>query len=257
MTNEQNDRYEILRLIAVAAAKGHDLRSTAQTALEQAAKYASLEAASMILWDDNEKTILSVAHSENEEMSDHLQQMEKQLFSGLRKQSRLTAAYLSFGGDPPIHSFTIPLQRGQKILGAVIGLQRGERTLVAEDQFLEGLSSLLALAVLADSGQLSGKESAEARAKIRLDAIVELAVTVNHEINNPLTAILGNVQLMVHKHKDLDKELKAKLETIEISALKIRDITQRLLRITNPRSVEYTEGTSMLDLSDEDEDSTT
>lgn len=78
-------------------------------------------------------------------------------------------------------------------------------------------------------------------------------MTVNHEINNPLTAILGNVQLLLMSRKDLDEDPVTKLKTIEISAMKIKDVTQRLLRLTSARSVDYTEGTSMLDLSDESE----
>jgi len=83
--------------------------------------------------------------------------------------------------------------------------------------------------------------------------VQETAVTVNHEINNPLTAILGNVQLLLMKRRELDDELAAKLQIIETSALKIRDVTQRLLKIRSARSVDYAEGTSMLDLSDDDE----
>ena len=69
-----------------------------------------------------------------------------------------------------------------------------------------------------------------------------------------LTAILGNVQLLLMNNKNLDDELKAKLKTVEKSALKIKDVVQRLLNVSSPRSVEYTEGTNMLDLSDKDEE---
>ena len=95
--------------------------------------------------------------------------------------------------------------------------------------------------------------SKEQVAKERLGAVQETAVTVNHEINNPLTAILGNVQLLLMKRRELDDELANKLKIIETSALKIRDVTQRLLKIRAVRSVEYADGTAMLDLSDEDE----
>ena len=80
---------------------------------------------------------------------------------------------------------------------------------------------------------------------------MQTAVTVNHEINNPLTAILGNIQLLLMKRKDLDDELVSKLKTVEEAALKIKDVTQRLLRVTSARSIDYAEGTSMLDISDD------
>ena len=90
--------------------------------------------------------------------------------------------------------------------------------------------------------------------KERTAAVVETAVTVNHEINNPLTAILGNIQLLLLKHDNLDSGLRDKLKVVEESALKIRDVTQKLLRLTTPRSVHYSEGANMLDLSDDNEE---
>ena len=90
--------------------------------------------------------------------------------------------------------------------------------------------------------------------KERMGAVIETAVTVNHEINNPLTAILGNVQLLLLNRKDLDTEMQHKLKTIEESAMRIKDITQRLLRLTSVRTTEYAEGTTMIDLSDDEEE---
>ncbi|GAI44552.1 unnamed protein product, partial [marine sediment metagenome] len=140
------------------------------------------------------------------------------------------------------------------VFGAVIGIQEGERKLLSEDAFLEALSAGIALNAVAERLGQDTIISKDARRKERLEAVIETAVTVNHEINNPLTAILGNVQLLLLKRQDLDKDLSEKLKTIEASAMKIRDVTQRLLRLTSARSVEYTEGTSMLDLSDEQKD---
>ena len=45
----------------------------------------------------------------------------------------------------------------------------------------------------------------------------------------------------------------AKLKVVEASALKIKDVTQKLLKLTHSRTVEYTEGSNMLDLSEEGE----
>ena len=35
--------------------------------------------------------------------------------------------------------------------------------------------------------------------------------------------------------------------------MKIKDVTQRLMSLTTPRSVEYSDGTKMVDISDEEE----
>jgi len=138
-------------------------------------------------------------------------------------------------------------------MGAVIGLQEGEKTIVAEDIFLETLSAMLAIVYMAgqvEKGDYSLKDMVD---KERLAAINETAITVNHEVNNPLTAILGNVQLLLLKRDDLDDDLKDKLKVIEQAAMNIKGVTQKLLRLTSPKTKEYTEGTSMLDLSDEEE----
>jgi hypothetical protein len=39
---------------------------------------------------------------------------------------------------------------------------------------------------------------------------------------------------------------------VEESALKIKDVTQKLLKLTHVRSVEYSEGSTMLDLGDKE-----
>ncbi len=162
---------------------------------------------------------------------------------------------MSFGGDAPCHSFTLPLRRGQQVFGAVLGFQEGERTIVSEDVFLDALCASIAISVLASSqNQAPTQEFLDQK---RLEAIVETAVTVNHEVNNPLTAILGNVQLLLMKREELDSDLLRKLEIIEQSAVKIKDVTQKLLRLTTVRTVNYTDNTNMIDISnsksDEDE----
>jgi signal transduction histidine kinase len=243
------DRFEILRQLALAGSKGEDLTALSERALEQAAGLVGLTAATLFLWDEDFQVTVTVTYAGSNSSRQRLISLEQELFAGLRKDKHLVSAYLSFEGDPPYHSFTLPLRHGAKVFGAVIGLQEGERTLVSEDAFLETLSALLALNYAAEGLGKEHMPAKEALEKERLSAIVETAVAVNHEVNNPLTAILGNVQLLLLKRNDLDDDLRAKLKTIESSALKIKDVTQRLMRLSSPRSVEYSEGTKMLDLS--------
>ena len=256
MEDKRQDKYEILRGLAVSGARRQSLQSTGEMALRQAADLVGLKAAAMYLWDDNMDVRLAVTHADSDSSRERLASLEDNLFASLRKERKLISAYMSFDDNPPVHSFTLPLRHGQNVFGAVIGIQEGERTVVAEDVFLEALSAAVALNVIAD-GALAGKGAdKELLEKERLGAVVETAVTVNHEINNPLTAILGNVQLMLLKRDTLDEELRRKLETIEEAAMKIRDVTQKLLNLTSARSVEYSEGASMLDLSDDKEEDT-
>ncbi len=253
MQNPSPDKYEILRQLAVAGARGEAVQPTAETALRMATDVVGLKAAALYLWDDKMAVTTAVTHGQTDAARETLAAIEKNLYAYLRKEQRLLSAYMTFDGNPPLQSFTHPIRFTSKIYGAVVGIQEGERTLVAEDLFIEALSAAISLCVVATELGPSPSPTQEQLAKARLGAVQETAVTVNHEINNPLTAILGNVQLLLMKRREIDDELTAKLKIIETSALKIRDVTQRLLQLRSARSVDYAEGTSMLDLSDEDE----
>ncbi len=255
MDKNSHNRYDILRNLALAGTSGSGLKDTARSALSQAAALLSLKAASVYLWDHDKVVSLAVTHEDSDESREKLQALEDQLFTGLRKERQLISAYMSFEGVPPIHSFTLPLRRAGKVFGAVIGIQEGEQTLVTENIFLEAFSAAVALNALADSdGSMDQEKLREVLDKERHGAIVETAVTVNHEINNPLTAILGNVQLLLMKRETLSEELQNKLTTIETAALQIQGVTQKLLKMTTPRTVEYADGTNMLDMSSDEED---
>jgi len=82
----------------------------------------------------------------------------------------------------------------------------------------------------------------------RLAAVVETAVAVNHAINNPLVPILGNAQFLLQSEHIQDEDTRRRLRVIVNNALRIRDITQKLARITNPVQKEYLQGTMMLDI---------
>jgi PAS domain S-box-containing protein len=84
--------------------------------------------------------------------------------------------------------------------------------------------------------------------KERLTAITEALATINHQINNPLTPILGNLQLL---RKDKDKfqgRHARKLEIIEVNAKKIFDIIQKFNQIAKPIRKEYYGDSNMLEI---------
>jgi signal transduction histidine kinase len=253
MESREQHRYEILRSLVLGGVNRARLADTGQAALEQAAVLIGLDAAALYLWRADRKVELQLAYSQSDDLAAKLNDLEADLFDNLRRERSLVSAYMTFAGDPPCHSFTLPLNQGDKVFGAVIGLQLGERTTLSEEGFLDALAATIALNAIA-SGQ-AGVLPRELIDKERLAAVTETAVTVNDRINNPLTAIIGNVQLLLMNRDDLDDELRRKLTVIEESASRIKDVTQRLLRLTEARSTEYVSGTSMIDLSDPDESS--
>jgi PAS domain S-box-containing protein len=73
----------------------------------------------------------------------------------------------------------------------------------------------------------------------RVAAITETSIAANHEINNPLFAVLGQAQLLLRRCKDLDDDTIRRLKTIEESALRIACVTKKLANLADPVVKEY------------------
>ena len=71
---------------------------------------------------------------------------------------------------------------------------------------------------------------AEYEAKI--DEAAELITRVRHEINNPLTGVLGQAQLLLRE--DLNERARKRAETIEELAVRMRDIVAQLRQVQRP-----------------------
>jgi signal transduction histidine kinase len=66
----------------------------------------------------------------------------------------------------------------------------------------------------------------------RLDEVAEVIARVRHEINNPLTGVLGQAQLLLRE--ELTEKVRKRAETIEELAIRIRDIVAQLRQIQKP-----------------------
>lgn len=65
--------------------------------------------------------------------------------------------------------------------------------------------------------------------EVRMDEVADLITRVRHEINNPLTGVLGQAQLLLRE--DLPDRAKKRAETIEALAIRIRDIVAQLRQV--------------------------
>jgi DNA-binding response OmpR family regulator len=90
-------------------------------------------------------------------------------------------------------------------------------------------------------------EAALARARW-LAGIGETTIAIEHEINNPLSALLGHTELLLMEGTIPEPQLE-QLRIIQEQAGRIADVVRRLAKLKNPESVEYIDGSMMLDLS--------
>lgn len=79
----------------------------------------------------------------------------------------------------------------------------------------------------------------------RLSAIGETTLSLQHEINNPLSALLGNAELMLMEMREKNEKNEL-LIVIHEQAMRIADVVRRLRRLKDPESVDYVGGTKII-----------
>jgi len=82
----------------------------------------------------------------------------------------------------------------------------------------------------------------------RVAVIRQLAVTMRHEVNNALAAILAEGQLLEHDAVLTHPEDKQSLQNILAMARRIQHSMDTLVNVTHAPVTEYVEGVSMIDL---------
>lgn len=86
----------------------------------------------------------------------------------------------------------------------------------------------------------------------RIATSTRLSISLQHEINNPLTSVLALTQALLIKISKDDsfnlKLVKQKMKTVEEEARRIKQLLERLSGITDPIVREYMPGVEMIDL---------
>ena len=140
------------------------------------------------------------------------------LFLAGRDQPEVLEALLDAGGDEFIAKPTTPEDLRARLM-------------VVRRRIIQDATRRAAEAELARTRWLSG--------------IVEATLSLQHEINNPLSALLGNAELMIME-LDQKGETNEQLNVIHEQALRIASVVRRLRRLKNPESVDYVGGSRMI-----------
>jgi signal transduction histidine kinase len=90
----------------------------------------------------------------------------------------------------------------------------------------EGAANDLAERPAARGGTDQEMSAVVAEYEARLDEVADLITRVRHEINNPLTGVLGQAQLLLRE--DLNERARKRAVTIEELAVRIRDVVAQL-----------------------------
>ncbi len=131
-------------------------------------------------------------------------------------------------------------------------LDAGADDYVSKPLTPEALHTRLIIAERRLAADRARREAEEALARARwLAGIGETALALQHEINNPLTALLGNIELLTGGLTQ-PEELPALLGVVAQQATRIAGVVRRLGDLRDPRSVPYVGQRRMLDLSGDD-----
>ncbi len=230
----------------MAASAGRSVDHLLELAVSEAASLVGLVAGAVRVFGA-ENVDAAGAMAGEEEGKQKLAELEETLLGQLRHNYSVRSLFMTLDLDGPAGLFSYPLMSGTKVVGAVSGLARGERNLASEEEFVASLAAMIVLICRA-SGDWVVPTKSDAEVAIKTKAIQETAATINHEINNPLMAVIGNVELLLRRDALTDPDAREKLNRVHEAATRIHQVTQNLMRISNPRSVPYPGGSSMIEL---------
>ncbi len=175
------------------------------------------------------------------------------IFSTIHKESR----------DRPFHSLvSMPLWSEDRLLG-VLNLGHSQPGFYRQENKPEFQKLAAQLSMIVEQlrlrDEIKAKNSqledllAELRAaqqalveKERLAAIGEVVVKIKHEINNPLSVIIGFVDLLSMQCPETLPEFAKNLTKIKAAARRIESITKALENVESSQAEEYQAGVKML-----------
>ena len=94
----------------------------------------------------------------------------------------------------------------------------------------------------AEQDQMATEQDQVAKYRLQLEQTADLVARIRHEINNPLTGVLGQAQLLLRE--DLSERSRKRVQTIEDLALRLRDVVAQLREVQRPSNDGETNGSA-------------
>ena len=85
-----------------------------------------------------------------------------------------------------------------------------------------------------------------------LEAINKMVVSINHEMNQPLSVLISLSETAAES-VEVDKQLKEDLQTIKQEAWKLAKLVKKIQNLKDLKETDYSQGIKMIDLNEEKE----
>jgi len=198
--NKAYQQFALLRSLILKTNSAFKLQDLIQEALEKSCEILNLLSGSISLWEPKTKEPSFRVAFGSDEHKKFLEELEKNLLNHLNVEREAVPL------PETLSLFSYPIKAEKEIIGAISGISSGPRNLSLEEEFIEAVGNQLGIALQKVGGfpvKVTGVSEKELREKVKsaeLSSVMATAVTLNHEINNTLMALLGNAQLFHVKH---------------------------------------------------------
>jgi GAF domain-containing protein len=261
LLSERDRDFAVLRDIGVALASPLDVDAMADRTYEATQRAIPCTSVYIAVHNAEENTIAFPRYMENGEwkpeqtrpfgngLTEHLLKTREPLLFNDRVGDQARALGIEPNGKSCKAWMGAPMIVDGAAVG-VVAIQDYEREHVYEQHDLEmltiiasqaaaGIKNALALA----AERRAFREVAEAQLRMleteRLRGVTETVGALNHEINNPLAAIVGNAQLLLRKPGDLPPAGAQKIEAIHEAAKRIQRVTAKMASLIQACSMPY------------------
>jgi transcriptional regulator with GAF, ATPase, and Fis domain len=264
---------EFLNEIVVILQKGMASQDTFVAVFNLLEQTIPFTSATLFLYDEK-KDELNVIHQKGKYIADLAGEVQFDRGKGMssfvsRQREPIVLESLDKsrpGKDKRFSSFvSIPLWVGKKLIGVLnLGHEDPGYYSISEKSDYRIVGTQISMIVekidLRTRLEQKNKELTEALEKLsnaqkiliekeKLATIGEVAVTVNHEINNPLTSIIGMAEILeIAYSAGNSKKVLDGLKGILKQAKKIQRVTEKLNEVKEAKSVNYHGSTDMLSI---------